>query len=55
VFPWASHYDLHSLPQFEEIKSTLSDIAKYVKRHNIRLTFHPAIGSATLQVAWTKL
>ena len=41
VFPWASHYDLYSLPQFEEIKSTLSYIAKYVKRHNIRLTFHP--------------
>ena len=41
VFPWASHYDLDSLPQYDKIKSVLSEIAKYVKKYNIRLTFHP--------------
>ena len=41
MFPWASHYDLELLPQYNEIKNILSDVAKYVKKHNLRLTFHP--------------
>ena len=42
LFPWASHYDLDSLPQYDQIKSILYDISKYVKKYNIRLTFHPS-------------
>ena len=41
IFPWASHYDLDSLPQYNEIKSNLSQTAKYAKKNNLRLTFHP--------------
>ena len=41
IFPWASHYDIKSLPQFDEIKDRLNEIGIYVKENNSRLTFHP--------------
>ena len=41
IFPWASHYDIKSLPQFDEIKDRLNEIGNYVKENNSRLTFHP--------------
>ena len=41
MFPWVSHYDIELLPQYNQIKNVLSDVAKYVKKHNLRLTFHP--------------
>lgn len=41
LFPWASHYDITLLPQYSQIKTKLYKIGDYVKRNNIRLTFHP--------------
>jgi len=41
IFPWVSHYDIKTLPQFYEIKDRLNEIGIYVKENNIRLTFHP--------------
>ena len=41
IFPWASHYELKFLPQYNQIKDVLFDIGLYAKEHNLRLTFHP--------------
>lgn len=41
IFPWASHYDLDLLPQYDEIKSILFNAGKYAKKNKLRLTFHP--------------
>jgi len=41
IFPWASHYDLRSLSQYKEITKILNKIASFVKKNNLRLTFHP--------------
>jgi UV DNA damage endonuclease len=41
IFPWASHYELKLLPQYNQIKDALFDIGLYAKEHKLRLTFHP--------------
>jgi UV DNA damage endonuclease len=41
IFPWASHYELKLLPQYNQIKDVLFDIGLYAKEHKLRLTFHP--------------
>jgi len=41
IFPWASRYDFSDLSQFSDIKSELNNIGEYVKKHKVRLTFHP--------------
>lgn len=41
IFPWASEYDIYSLPNIEEIREILSRIGVYVKHHGVRLTAHP--------------
>ena len=41
LFPWASHYNLKTLPQFTEIKKHLWNIGIYAKENKMRLTFHP--------------
>ena len=41
LFPWCSQYELHQLPDYNEIKKILFKIGEFVKKHNIRLTSHP--------------
>lgn len=41
ILPWASHYDLKMLPQFNEIKTILTDIGTFANNNMMRLTFHP--------------
>ena len=41
IFPWANHYDIAKLPQYDQIKNKLDQISIFTKRNNIRLTFHP--------------
>ena len=41
LFPWSSEYKLEDMPDYSEICKTLSDIGKYVDKHNIRITCHP--------------
>lgn len=41
IFPWMSEYNLKDLPQFDEIKSQLETIGKYVLDNNMRVGFHP--------------
>lgn len=41
MFPWMSAYELNELPNFDEIRRVLLQIANYAKYNNIRLTFHP--------------
>ncbi|MEI6946166.1 UV DNA damage repair endonuclease UvsE [Paraflavisolibacter sp. H34] len=51
LFPWASEYRLHDLPDFGEIRSVLEAVG----RHPVRISFHPgpfnklAGSGATLQ------
>lgn len=42
IFPWMSQYEISELQDFENvILPLLEDIGNFVKRHKIRLTFHP--------------
>ena len=41
LFPWSSEYKLSDMPDYDEIKSILSDVGKYVKDNNMRITSHP--------------
>ena len=41
LFPWCSEYELKSMPDYEEIKSTLYEIGEYVKENQMRITSHP--------------
>ena len=41
LFPWCSEYKLSDMPDYNEIKSILSDVGKYVKDNNMRITSHP--------------
>ncbi len=41
MMPWASEYEMEALPQWSEIKSTLSRIGHLATGYNQRLTFHP--------------
>lgn len=41
IFPWATHYNIASLPQYNQIKTKLDEIGLYAKTNSIRLTFHP--------------
>lgn len=41
IFPWASEYDLESLPQIHLIRIVLQRIGKFVQENNLRITCHP--------------
>ncbi len=41
MFPWMSEYEIHQLPDFVLIEKILAQIGADVKKHNLRLTFHP--------------
>ena len=41
LFPWCSEYELKSMPDYEEIKSTLHEIGEYVEENQMRITSHP--------------
>jgi UV DNA damage endonuclease len=41
LFPWCSEYKLSDMPDYDEIKSILSNVGKYVKDNNMRITSHP--------------
>jgi UV DNA damage endonuclease len=41
IFPWASEYDLETLPQIHLIRIVLQRIGKFVKENNVRITCHP--------------
>lgn len=41
VFPWASEYQLHDLPDYEAIYEACEKAGNYAREHGIRLTSHP--------------
>ena len=41
LFPWASEYQLESLPDWIKISQNLKEAGDYAKKHGIRLSFHP--------------
>jgi len=41
IFPWASHYNISNLPQYNEIKDKLFEAGNFAKKNNIRITAHP--------------
>ena len=41
IFPWASEYDLETLPQIHLIRIVLQRIGKFVQENNVRITCHP--------------
>jgi UV DNA damage endonuclease len=41
LFPWSSEYMLSDMPDYEEICNILSDVGKYVKENDMRITCHP--------------
>lgn len=41
IFPWASEYDLETLPQIHLIRIVLQRIGKLVQENNVRITCHP--------------
>ena len=41
IFPWASHYNIIDLPQYQEIKNTLKVAGNIAKKNCLRLTAHP--------------
>ncbi len=41
MIPWMSEYELSDLPDFPVVAKTLKRIGKKVKKHDLRLTFHP--------------
>ena len=41
LFPWSSEYKLSDMPDYEEICNILSNVGKYVKENEMRITCHP--------------
>tara|TARA_B100000963_G_scaffold349061_1_gene357540 strand:+ start:21531 stop:22652 length:1122 start_codon:yes stop_codon:yes gene_type:complete len=41
LFPWMSEYDFNQLPNYNQIKSKLAEIGKYILENNLRVGFHP--------------
>lgn len=41
MFPWASHYNIEDLPDYENIARALSIAGRYAQKTNQRLSFHP--------------
>ena len=41
LFPWHDHYELHELPQFNDISAKLMECGEYARKHGIRVTTHP--------------
>ena len=41
LFPWSSEYKLSDMPDYDEICSVLTDVGKYVKDNDMRITSHP--------------
>ena len=41
LFPWSSESKLSDMPDYEEICNILSDVGKYVKENDMRITCHP--------------
>ena len=41
LFPWSSEYYLEQLPDYDEIKNTLTKTGKFIKKNNMRITAHP--------------
>jgi len=41
LFPWASEYQISSMPDYEEIRSVLSECGNYARENGIRITSHP--------------
>ena len=41
LFPWHDHYELHELPQFDDISAKLMECGDYARKHGIRVTTHP--------------
>lgn len=41
LFPWHDQYELHDLPQYNEIADVLREAGDYAKTHGHRLTTHP--------------
>lgn len=41
LFPWASHYDLKDLPDYEAISDALAEVGKLATEYGQRITSHP--------------
>ena len=41
LFPWHDQYELHDLPQYDEIRDVLREAGDYARAHGHRLTTHP--------------
>ncbi len=41
MFPWCSEYELHDLPDWQDLKLLMAKIGNYVSQNNIRLEIHP--------------
>jgi len=41
VFPWASEYQLHDMPDYEAIYEACERSGNYIRHHGIRITSHP--------------
>ena len=41
VFPWASEYQLHDMPDYEAIWDACERSGNYIREHGIRITSHP--------------
>ena len=41
LFPWMSEYNFDQLPNYNQIKSKLSEIGKYILENDLRVGFHP--------------
>jgi|TARA_R110002110_G_scaffold136874_1_gene321874 UV DNA damage endonuclease len=54
LFPWHDQYELHQLPQFNEIAKKLMECGNYARTNGIRVTTHPGpfnvLGSPKLDV-----
>ncbi len=54
LFPWHDQYELHQLPQFNEIAKKLLECGDYARKNGIRITTHPGpfnvLGSPKLDV-----
>jgi len=41
LIPWADHYELHTLPGYDEISKILFECGEFARAHGHRLTTHP--------------
>ena len=41
LFPWCSEYELHDLPDYNEIKNILNMTGDFINKNNLRITSHP--------------